>query len=75
VIAGNEYEFAALAHFAQKLLQNIVMGLRQLNAAPDAPEVDNVAHQVDLGRLVVAQEIEKSFGLARLGSEMDVGNK
>src|SRR5665648_1129847 len=75
VVAGNVNELGALAHFAQEFLQHVVMGLRPVDAAPDAPEVDDVTDQVDLWSVVEAQEVEKRFGLASLGPEMNIGNK
>src|SRR5665647_643077 len=68
VIAGNEDEVGSLAGLAQELLQHVVMGLWPVNAAPDAPEVDDVADEVDVGRVVATQEIEEGFGLAGLGA-------
>ena len=75
VIAGNVDQVGAFAHFAQELLQHVVMGLRPIDAAPDAPEVDDIADQINLGRFVAAQEIEEGFGLTSFGAEMNVGNK
>ncbi len=50
VIAGNEDQLGSLAHLAQELLQHVVVRLRPIDAALDAPEVDDVADQVDLRR-------------------------
>jgi hypothetical protein len=68
VIAGNKHEVGALARLAQQLLQHIVMGLRPVDAALDAPEVDDVPDEIDAGGFVAAEEIEESFGLTGLGA-------
>src|SRR5665811_806762 len=75
MVARDVDELGAFAHFAQELLQDVVVGLRPIDAAPDAPEVDDVADQVDAGGMVEAQEVEKCFGLTSLGPEMYIGNK
>src|SRR5215468_4777267 len=67
MIAGNEHELSAFARLAQKLLQHVVMGLRPVDAAPDAPEVDNVADKIDAVGIVAAKEIEESVGPTGLG--------
>ena len=72
VIAGDIDQVAAFAHLAQQLLQHVVMRLRPIDAALDAPEIDDVADQIDAGGFVAAEEIEEGFGLAGLGAEMDV---
>ena len=65
-------ELGPLAHLAQQLLQHVVMRLRPIDAALDAPEVDDVADQVDLRGVVVAEEIEEGFGLAGFGAQMQI---
>ena len=72
VVAGYEHEARALAGLAQELLQHIIVGLRPVDAAPDAPEIDDVADEVDARGVVAAQELEEGFGLAGLGAEMQV---
>jgi hypothetical protein len=46
VIARHEHEIGALAHLAKQLLEHVVMGLRPIDAAPDAPEIDDVADEI-----------------------------
>ena len=62
----------AFAGLAQKFLQHVVMRLRPVDAALDAPEIDDVADEIDAGGIVAAQEVEKGFGLAGLGAEMQI---
>src|SRR5581483_278176 len=72
VIAGNEHEVGALAHLAQDLLQDVIMGLRPVDAAPYAPEVDDVADQIDARGIVAAKEIEEGLCLTGLGAQMQI---
>jgi hypothetical protein len=44
------------------------MGLRPVDAAPDAPEVDDVADKIDAVGIVAAKEIEESVGPTGLGA-------
>ena len=66
VIAGDEDDVVPLAHPAEQLLQHVVVGLRPVGAALDAPEIDDVADEIDAVCFGVAQEIEEGFGLAGL---------
>jgi hypothetical protein len=75
VVARNVDEFRASADLEQQLLQDIVMRLWPIHAAPDAPEVDNVADQVNPRCLVYLQEVKQGFSFAGLGSKMDVRKK
>ena len=75
VIAGNEDQLGPLADLAQELLQHVVVGLRPVDAAPNAPEIDDVADQINAWGVVAAQKFEKGLGLTCLGPKMDVRNK
>ena len=75
VIAGNVDDARPLACLAEKLLDHVVVLLRPVPAAPQAPAVDDVADQIDRFGIVIAQEIEKQARLAPLGAEMDVGEE
>ena len=73
VIARDEDDARALAHLAQQLLQHVVVRLRPDGAAADAPEVDDVADEVDGVGLGLLQEVEKQVGLRGARPEVDVG--
>ena len=64
VVAGDERHAGALADLAQQLLDHVAVGLRPVPAALELPAVDDVAHQVHLLALDVAQEIQQGVGLA-----------
>jgi hypothetical protein len=51
------------------------MRLRPIDAALDAPEVDDVADQIDARRIVAAEEIEEGFCLAGFGAQMQIGDE
>jgi len=57
VIARDINKVGTLADLAQQLLQDIVVGLRPIDATLDMPEIDNVADQVNAEGVMVAQEI------------------
>jgi hypothetical protein len=46
--------------------------LRPIPRLAQPPAIDDVAHQIDRQRIVVAQEVEQIIGLAAARSEMDV---
>src|SRR5262249_11249716 len=72
MITGNKHELGAFARLAQELLQHVVVRLWPVDAAPDAPEVDDVADKVDAVCVVAAQEVEEGFGLTGLRAQMQV---
>ncbi len=59
VIAGNVDDAGALAALAQKLLDDVVVLLRPVPAALQAPAIDDIADQVERLGVVIAQEVEK----------------
>lgn len=75
VIAGDVDDAGALAALAQKLLDDVVMLLRPVPAAFQAPAVDDIADQVERLGVVIAQEVEKQRRLTALAAEMDIGNE
>ena len=75
VVAGDVDDVGALARLAQDLLHHVVVRLRPVPPALQAPAVDDVAHQVEIVALVLLQEVEQKFGLAAAGAEMNVRQK
>ena len=75
VVAGHEDDVRSLARLAQHLLDDVVVRLVPEEAALHRPAVDDVADQVQPGRLVVAQEVEQVLGLAAGGAQVDVGDE
>jgi hypothetical protein len=75
VVARDQDEARALAHLAHQLLQHVVVGLRPDRAAPHAPEIDDVADQVEDFRLALAQQVEQLVGAGSARSEMDIGDE
>ncbi len=75
VVAGDEHDARALAHLAQQLLQHVVVRLRPDGAAADAPEVDDVADEVDGVGVGLLEEVEEQVGLRRARPEVDVGDE
>jgi hypothetical protein len=75
VITRDEDNPRSLAGFAKKLLQHVVMRLEPKGAPPDAPEIDDVANEIDRVGIVVAEKIKKGFRLARPCAEMQIRNE
>ena len=66
---------APLRDLAQQLLEDIVVRLRPMRAAPDLPEIDDVADEIDRVRLDLAQKIEQRRGLRCACAEVHVGDE
>ena len=64
----------AFARFAQQFLDDVVMFLRPINPAPQRPDIDQIADDVERLELVVLQKMKQSSGVAAPGPEMDVGD-
>lgn len=72
VVAHNIDDFGALAAFAEKLLDNVVVGLGPENASAKGPDIDEVAYEVEFLEFRIAEEIQKSAGVASPGSQVNV---
>src|SRR5262249_18062534 len=72
MIAWNEDEFRAAAHLVKEGLHDAAMGLRPDPAALDAPEIDDIADEVDRSCLIVAQKSQERGGPAAAGCKMYV---
>ena len=75
VVAGDVDDVGALARLAHDLLDDIVVRLRPVPPALQAPAIDNVADQVQSLALVPSQEIEQHLGLATTRAQMDIGQE
>jgi hypothetical protein len=75
MVAGHEHHPAALARPPKHLLDHGVLGRRPVDAALHGPEIDDIPHQVEVVRLVVAQEVEQAVGLASAGTQMHIGDE
>jgi hypothetical protein len=51
---------------------NIVMGARPYRAAPDAPNVDDVADQIDRLCIMASEKFEQCVGPARARRKMHI---
>ncbi len=74
VVAGNINDFCSLAAFAEELLNDVVVLLRPVDAAPQRPDVNQIPDQVKSIELRIAQEFEQGGGLASPRAEVNVGN-
>ncbi len=72
VVAGDVGDARALARLAQHLLHHVVVRLVPVPAALQLPAVDDVADEVEVRAVGVAQEVEEPVRLAARGAEVDV---
>ncbi len=75
VVAGDVSDARALARLAQDLLDHVVVVLVPEPAALQLPAVDDVAYEIQVAAVGVAQEIEQARGLAARRTKVDVGNE
>src|SRR5271157_932315 len=75
MIAGDENDSRSLAGFSKKLLQHVVVRLQPEGTALQAPEIDDIAHEIDGVRVVVADKVEERFRLASARAEMNIGDE
>ena len=75
VIAGHVDHAAALAHLAQQLLDDIIVGLRPIPAVLELPAVDHVADEIDGRGIIMPEEIEQKLGLTTAGAKVNVGQE
>ena len=72
MIAGDKHDPRALARLAQQLLQHVVMRLRPNGPPLHAPEVDDVADQIDGFGVVMLQEVQEHSRLGSACSKMQI---
>ena len=75
VVAGNEDHSLAVARPPQDLLHDRILRCAPVDAAAHRPEIDDVAHEVEILRRIFAQEIDQALSLAGAGPEVDVREK
>jgi hypothetical protein len=56
------------ANDPKRTMQHVVVDLRSIGSALDAPEVDDVADEVNAIGVAIAEKIEEGFGLIGLGA-------
>src|SRR5207302_256654 len=74
VISGNVNHRHALARFAQDFLDHVVVLLRPIATAPQLPDIDQIANDVEFLAIVIAQKLKHRLGVARPCSEMKIGD-
>ena len=75
MIARNIDEPRAFAPFTEQFLDNIIMLLRPIPAAAQAPAVNHIANQIDRIGIVGFKKIQQQMGLTALGSKMEIGQE
>ena len=75
MVAGDVEDARALAALAQQLLDDIIVLLRPVPAAAQAPAIDDIPDEIDRIGIVILQEIQKKTGFRTFRTEMDIGKK
>ena len=75
VIAGDVDDVGALAGLAHDLLDDVIVALRPVPPALQAPAVDDVADEIEVLALVALQEVEQDLRLTASRAEMNVGQE
>ena len=74
VITRDVDDARALSGFAQDFLNDVVMGLRPVTAAAHRPDVDQIADDVEVLKLVISKKVDQHTGVRAASAEMHVGN-
>ena len=74
VISRDVDYMRALASFAQNFLDHVVVLLRPLNPATQRPNIDEVAHDIERIKIVLAQKVQQSSGVAAARTQVRIGD-
>ena len=72
VVARNQHDMLTVSRATQNLLHDRILCRRPVDAATHHPEVYDVANQVQILRLVLAEKLQQTLGLTAAGAKMDV---
>ena len=75
VVVSRDVNYArALACFAQNFLDDVVVLLRPVNPAPQRPDVDQVAHDVQRAKIILPQKVQQRSSIATARAQVRVGD-
>ena len=75
VVISRDVNYAgALAGFAENFLDHIVVLLWPVNCAPQRPDIDEIAHDVQRVEIGFAQKVQQRSGVATARAQVRVGN-
>src|SRR5262245_7907698 len=74
VVAGDQADNRARARLRQDLPDDVAVRLRPVRLAPQAPEIDDVADQVEVVAVVAFEKRQESPGFALPSAEMNVAD-
>ena len=75
MIAGDKNDSRSLAGFSKSFCSTSLCDCSQSGSTLQAPEIDDIADEIDGVRLVVAKKIEEGIGLAGPCAQMNIGEK
>ena len=74
IVISRDVNYAcALAGFAQNFLDHIVVLLWPVSDAPQRPDVDQIAHDVESVEIGLAEKIQKRGGVTAARAQVRVG--
>src|SRR5690606_24429000 len=73
MVAGDVDDARAAKRLAQQFLYHLMVRSIPPGAAPQPPAVDDVADQIEMIALGVAEKVEQKSGLAAARTEVDIG--
>jgi hypothetical protein len=73
MVAGDVDDARPLARLAQELLDDIVVLLAPVPGAPHAPDIDDVADEIQIVRLGRAEKVQQKLRIASSRAEVHVG--
>jgi hypothetical protein len=74
MISGDVNDLRFLAAFAKQLLNENILIVLPMPLRPQLPAVNEIADQVQVAAIALAQKLQKRIDLRVLGAEVDVGN-
>ena len=74
VITRDVNDTGTFTGLAKNFLDDIVMLLWPVDSAPQLPDVDQIANDVERFELIFAEEMEQRAGIAATRAQMHVGN-
>src|SRR5215831_9493025 len=75
VVISRDVDYTcALAGFAQNFLDHVIVLLWPVNRAPQRPDINQIAHDVERVEVGLAQKVQQRGGVAAARAQMRVGN-
>ena len=64
----------AFARLPQNFLDDIVMLLRPIDPAPELPDIDQVAHDIERADIIIPQKLQQGQSITGPCAQVNIGN-